>query len=349
MRVVFISISILVAIIIGCGKGLDDYSVSSFAERIAVTTTTVVAQHQTNPVRNFFLKTAIAETNVTFPSFTYSPEDSLGVAVCSELDYYIDGTSELKIMPISDVTSPKLVVGETYHFLMKATYPGMSSVPGKFTCDSMGCRGEAKATADCQFWGTTVTGNWSFSLNCSEVEIVSQTTKGDVFLRANSATSSCTLTANGKARSDDGSSTKNIQKTVTFDVVAADSNTPSITKVEFDGKELPLGKKIKVNLEKLDHQFACGQTAPGFTTAACAGSGSTAPLSYTTFKASGENLSSAAWSMTHGTLGSFGYTSVEFYWAAVNPGKGVPVGMIVTALNANSVMTQAKALIYPKD
>jgi hypothetical protein len=340
----------IIAAVIGCGKGLNDYSSGgSFAERIAVTTTQLAANTARKPIQDWFIKSAYASSDISFPSFTFSPEDALGSAACSQLDYYINGTSETKIMPISDVTTPKLVVGETYHFYMKTTFPSMTSVPGKFTCESQGCRGEAKAAAGCQFYGVTVSGTWTFSLSCSDVEILSQTTKGDVFLRANAVTSACTLTANGKALADSGSGTKDISKTVTFDVVTADSSAPSIATIEFDGKVLPLGEQVKMNFDKLDRQYSCGQTAPGFTTSACSGSNSGGSLTYTTFKALGTNLSTAGWAVTTGGLGTFGYTSTEYYWSAGSLPKGVPVGLIVTAIDSRNAMVQTKAALYPND
>jgi hypothetical protein len=357
----------VICVVVGCGKGLNDYSISpgaAFAQRINITDTQFVAFNKPFPLFDQFIRTAFAETSWNFPTFTWSPQDPTVKDInpnnqadpsCPSLDYWItpgDGgveSAKLYLIPFTDtvnsVSNPKLVVGEDYHMAVFASLLG--PVAGKIVQDTSGSYVSSfKAGKHCGFASTN---NWQFTLTCGSgnAQITAQTTKGDVFIKGLVAGGSCTLSASGEALADSGTGTKTITTSANFSVVDPSPTTPKITQIEFDGKALPVGSKIIADLLHLSQPVHCDESAPGFTTTltGCSDQARTEKWNYASFRVQGENLGTPYWLFNRGTRSGSGK---EMYWAA-QVDKSTPVGVIVNAWSTDNTLVQGKTFIYTGD
>jgi hypothetical protein len=295
---------------------------------------------------NMLYKKAYADDPVYFPSFTFSTEDNLGASICSQMDYYSSSLTRVSLTPISDLDNNgsktiKLVKDKVYHFFISGF---INSTDGVHYCDSHTSTGYQACgkIGSCNFGGRFVSGNWIFTVSNtgnSKIEILNQTTGGNVYIKAtDSGADTCSITATGKAL--DPSYTDGTEITISISknlqVINESSSTPSVSKIEFSGVELPLNELVEIDFDNLTC-YATGEHPAGYITSApsdCS-NGDCLP-----FKIYGNNLMNCQWTTSYGTLGGGG---VEYYWRK-SFGDDV-FGILVSIVNNDSVLIQDKLLI----
>ena len=190
------------------GSNYDSSSGSdTFAVRMPASATKIDSKGviSINRLFNLFIKNVYAAETINFPSFSFSTEDSFYPSTCSALDYYRDSVDNLKLTPVSDLDENstktlKLVQNKSYYFFISAY---INTIDGALFCNGSSGAISCSKKDICSYGGRIVTGNWTFSVNCpndSQIEILKQTTSGNVYVKAvSSGTGTCSITATGKA------------------------------------------------------------------------------------------------------------------------------------------------------
>lgn len=198
----------------------------------------------------------------------------------------------------------------------------------------------------------------AFSLDaaCTDASIVRQGTSGDVFIRVKSATantataSACTLTAKGigmnpaKYRADSSLvEDQALTKTAKFTTVAKDApNLPKVEKTALDGRELPLGEQVFINIDELK-RYKVGDKGVGGTLPDDYCGGPNYPETRCTpFTLEGTNITTAHWRVNQGS----GSTNQKVFWWTLESASGDGIVLLSTIENSANVLVQKKVFLY---